>query len=164
MKKTILIILGLMLWNLSAFAQLSQGKREIWQVIADSLARKLYASVFIALATAPLEIKGQGVSDGISVTFRCVVDGRVWTLKYQEPDEGDFLKLTDVCTQMVKDAEAGNFDTAKYLEMLKKGYLNGYEKQENIQTADNTNKRVNCSSLWCRKQALIIAMIKDPVV
>lgn len=250
MKKTILIILGLMLWNLSAFAQLPQGKREIWQVvratkniesnfakdtsaikgynfdsktpterlffgdynapfefyvtpsfegaygfrifrnpvnfswmfemkrvlnwdevqkkiqqefpdqiiqvalsqgldgeawrqmnrtiwakqaeesaklyevktvsfpIADSLARKLYANVFIALATAPLEIKGQGVSDGISVTFRCVVDDQVWTLNYHEPDEGDFLKLTDICTQMVKDAEAGNFDTAKYLAML----------------------------------------------
>lgn len=86
--------------------------------IADSLARKLYANVFIALATAPPEIKGQGVNDGISVTFRYVVDGQVWTLNYHEPDEGDLLKLTDVCTQMVKDAEASNFDTTKYLEML----------------------------------------------
>lgn len=86
--------------------------------ISDSLARQLYAKVFIALVTSPAEIKGQGIRDGISVTFRCVVDDQLWTLKYHEPDEGDFLKLTNTCTEMVKDAEVGNFDTAKYLEML----------------------------------------------
>lgn len=33
MKKMILIILGLILWDFSAFAQFPQGKREIWQVV-----------------------------------------------------------------------------------------------------------------------------------
>lgn len=110
--------------NKVIFAKRQEESAKLYEVktvsfpIADSLARKLYANVFIALVTVPSEIKGQGVRDGISVTFRCVVDDQVWTLKYHEPDEGDFLKLTDVSTQMVKDAEAGNFDTAKYLEML----------------------------------------------
>lgn len=110
--------------NRTIWAKQAEESAKLYEVktvsfpIADSLARKLYANVFIALATAPPEIKGQGVRDGILVTFRCVVDDQVWTLNYHEPDEGDFLKLTDICTQMVNDAEAGNFDTAKYLEML----------------------------------------------
>lgn len=112
--------------NQTIWAKQKEESAKLYEVktvsfpINDSLARQLYAKVFIALATSPAEIKGQGVRDGISVTFRCVVDDQVWTLKYHEPDDGDFLKLTNICTEMVKNAEEGNFDTAKYLEMLNK--------------------------------------------
>ncbi len=91
--------------------------KTIFFPVNDSLARKLYAKAFIALVTSPAEIKGQGVRDGISVTFRCVVGDQVWTLKYHEPED-DFLKLTDICAQMVNDAEEGTFDAQKYLELL----------------------------------------------
>ena len=84
--------------------------------IADSLARRLCADLFVALATAPDTIRGQGVFDGLSATFRSAADDRVWTLKYHEPDEGDFLRLTELCTRMIRDAETDAFDPRKYMQ------------------------------------------------
>lgn len=110
--------------NRAIFDKRQEESAKLYQIktvsfpIYDSLATKLYAQIFIALANSPKEVKGGIVKDGTFTTFRCVNGDEMWTLKYHQPDEGDFLKLTNICTRMIEDASSGTFDAQKYLKLL----------------------------------------------
>lgn len=88
--------------------------------VSDSLAEKLYHSIWKALDAAPKESKTDGlIRDGYSVKFRCVDGDNLLTLKYYIP-EGEFLQLSDICTLITKDIFANTFDESKYLGLLEK--------------------------------------------
>lgn len=61
------------------------------------------------------------VSDGENVTFRCVAGDELWSLMVHNP-QGRALKLSNLFSQMVIDAEDGNYklDEKKYSKLLDK--------------------------------------------
>jgi hypothetical protein len=69
------------------------------------------------------DFKAKGVppemSDGYTVTFRTVVDDEVWSLNIHMP-EGDALKMSDFCRQIIKDVEANKFNESNYTTLLEK--------------------------------------------
>jgi hypothetical protein len=85
--------------------------------IKNDFAEKLYAATVASIEN----FKGKGIPpiilDGYVVTFRCVVGDEVWTLTIHEP-KGELLQLTDICNQIIKDAEANSLNELKYVELL----------------------------------------------
>jgi len=57
------------------------------------------------------------IEDGYLVTFRTVVVDEVWTLEIHMP-EGNALKLSDLCRQIITDAISNKFDEPKYITFL----------------------------------------------
>lgn len=77
--------------------------------VNQKFVEKLYSTVSKAIDN----FKGKGVmpmiTDGYSVTFRCIVEDEVWTLTVHMPG-GYIGKLTGICEQIIKDAETNEPD------------------------------------------------------
>lgn len=85
--------------------------------ISNLLAEKLYEKMGSFIGN----FKGKGVPgiifDGYSVTFRTVVEDEVWSLWILMP-QGDALKMTDLCLQIIKDADANQLNEREYIRTL----------------------------------------------
>ena len=57
------------------------------------------------------------LSDGDLVTFRTVVEDKVWSLCIHEP-QGSALKMSNLCRRIITDARENQLDEAKYLFVL----------------------------------------------
>lgn len=88
--------------------------------ISDLFAEKLYAKFvsfiddFKAKELEPNLLMG----DGETTVFRCIVDQEIWTLSIPFKTEEKARELSDLCKQIVEDAEAGRFDESKYIGRL----------------------------------------------
>ena len=88
--------------------------------ISDLFAEKLYAKFvsfiddFKAKELEPNLLMG----DGETTVFRCIVDQEIWTLSIPFKTEEKARELSDLCKQIVEDAEAGRFDESKYIGPL----------------------------------------------
>ena len=88
--------------------------------ISDLFAEKLYAKFvsfiddFKAKELEPDLLMG----DGETTVFRCIVDQEIWTLSIPFKTEEKARELSDLCKQIVEDAEAGRFDESKYIGRL----------------------------------------------
>ena len=88
--------------------------------ISNRLAEKLYAKFvsfiddFKAKELEPNLLMG----DGETTVFRCIVDQEIWTLSIPFKTEEKARELSDLCKQIVEDAEAGRFDESKYIGRL----------------------------------------------
>ena len=85
--------------------------------ISDEFASILYnkAVSFIdnfMVKGVPLIITG-----GYSVIFRVVVEDEVWSLWIHEP-QGNSKKMSDLCRQIITDAQNSQFDESKYMSIL----------------------------------------------
>ena len=91
--------------------------------ISDLFAEKLYAKFvsfiddFKAKELEPNLLMG----DGETTVFRCIVDQEIWTLSIPCKTEEKARELSDLCKQIVEDAEAGRFDESKYIGSLEYG-------------------------------------------
>ena len=91
--------------------------------ISDLFAEKLYAKFvsfiddFKAKELEPNLLMG----DGETTVFRCIVDQEIWTLSIPLKTEEKARELSDLCKQIVEDAEAGRFDESKYIGSLEYG-------------------------------------------
>ena len=91
--------------------------------ISDLFAEKLYAKFvsfiddFKAKELEPNLLMG----DGETTVFRCIVDQEIWTLSIPFKTEEKARELSDLCKQIVEDAEAGRFDESKYIGTLEYG-------------------------------------------
>ena len=91
--------------------------------ISDLFAEKLYAKFvsfiddFKAKELEPNVLMG----DGETTVFRCIVDQEIWTLSIPFKTEEKARELSDLCKQIVEDAEAGRFDESKYIGSLEYG-------------------------------------------
>ena len=91
--------------------------------ILDLFAEKLYAKFvsfiddFKAKELEPNLLMG----DGETTVFRCIVDQEIWTLSIPFKTEEKARELSDLCKQIVEDAEAGRFDESKYIGSLEYG-------------------------------------------
>ena len=91
--------------------------------ISDLFAEKLYAKFvsfiddFKAKELEPNLLMG----DGETTVFRCIVDQEIWTLAIPFKTEEKARELSDLCKQIVEDAEAGRFDESKYIGSLEYG-------------------------------------------
>ena len=94
--------------------------------ISDLFAEKLYAKFvsfiddFKAKELEPNLLMG----DGETTVFRCIVDQEIWTLSIPFKTEEKARELSDLCKQIVEDAEAGRFDESKYIGSLEYGQEN----------------------------------------
>jgi hypothetical protein len=93
-------------------------KIDSWSYPINNLfAEKLYEKMssfidnFKAKGVPPI------ILDGYSVTFRTVVDDEVWSLWIHLP-QGNALKMSDLCRQIITDGCAGKLDESKYIELL----------------------------------------------
>ena len=91
--------------------------------ISDLFAEKLYAKFvsfiddFKAKELEPNLLMG----DVETTVFRCIVDQEIWTLSIPFKTEEKARELSDLCKQIVEDAEAGRFDESKYIGSLEYG-------------------------------------------
>ena len=102
--------------------QSSEERYELYEVetlifplyhIGDRLREKLTALVVSFRAEG-----GQAMdSDGYTATFRCVIGDEVWTLCIHEPQRRA-LQMSNLCRQIIEDAQVGRFDEWKYVRML----------------------------------------------
>ena len=85
--------------------------------ITDQFAEKLYEKMVLFID----KFKVKGIPPisygGYWVTFRNVVEDEVWSLKIADP-QGDALKMSNLCRQIIKDAQANQLDEAKYISVL----------------------------------------------
>ncbi len=107
-------------FNGEMWAKRSKERLELYRVdktiapVTDAFAEKLYTKIVSSIATAQDELKSKDILvDGMAVTFRCIVGDDLWTFKYHGP-EGEFLQLTELCTRIVNDIEAGTFKESSY--------------------------------------------------
>ena len=90
--------------------------------ISNLFARKMHEKISTSINNFKGTIyreegREQVVLDGEIMTFRCVVEDEVWTLRIHVP-EGDIKKLSKFCEQIFSDAKADKFDESKYLGLL----------------------------------------------
>jgi hypothetical protein len=57
------------------------------------------------------------IVDGYTVTFRCVIGDELWTLTIHMPQRRA-RQMSDLCRQMIEDAQLGEFDESKYAQIL----------------------------------------------
>ena len=85
--------------------------------IGDKFAKKLHKKMSALIDN----FKGTGIpniiGDGYTATFRCVVEDEAWSLNIHMP-QVETLKFSNFCRQIIDDANAGNFDEAKYVDLL----------------------------------------------
>lgn len=96
--------------------------------VGNSLADELYDKVAAAIANFkgkknhPVPIDGYNavtiLTDGYTVTFRCVVEDEVQMLAIHMP-KGALSKLADICNLLIKDAEANLLYEEKYIRLLR---------------------------------------------
>jgi hypothetical protein len=85
--------------------------------ISDRFAEKLYKKMVSFIDNFKAKGRLMLSADGYSVTFRNIVDDEVWSLKIHEP-QGNALKMSDLCRQIITDAKKNTFDELKYIEVL----------------------------------------------
>jgi hypothetical protein len=80
---------------------------------AEKLHDKMAALIdnFKATGIPPISL------DGYSVTFRTVVEDEVWSLAIHMPG-GEALKMTDICRQIIEDADANKLNETRYITLL----------------------------------------------
>jgi hypothetical protein len=85
--------------------------------IKNEFAEKLHDKIAALIDN----FKGSGVppdmADGISVTFRTVVEDEVWSLMIHAP-RGEAHKMANLCRQIITDAETDSLNESKYIELL----------------------------------------------
>lgn len=85
--------------------------------VSNELSEKLYAKMKRLIDGFKAEGIPPIIADGYSVTFRCVVEDELWTLRIAMPQDKALL-LSDICRQILTDAQAGRLDESKYLKSL----------------------------------------------
>jgi len=83
--------------------------------ISDQFAETVYK--YIVSFTATFQAKGKPppyIADGYSVKFRTVKDDLVWTLRIYLP-QGNALKLSNLCREIITDSSSDKFDEKKYI-------------------------------------------------
>jgi hypothetical protein len=86
--------------------------------VSDQFAEKLYQKMVLFIDNFKVKGRLMPVTDGYSVIFRNVVDDEVWSLKIHLP-EGNALKLSDFCRQIMTDIETNTFkESTRYIELL----------------------------------------------
>jgi hypothetical protein len=122
--------------NREAFAKQKEEKLKLFKIenlffpVSDQFAEKLYEKTvsfihdFNPKANPELIVNVNnsmqtiGISvDGYSVSFRTIVEGKMWTLRIHMP-RGNALKMTDFCRRIIEDAIAGKFSELMYLQIL----------------------------------------------
>ncbi|MDE5945660.1 MAG: hypothetical protein K2G93_08800 [Rikenella sp.] len=86
--------------------------------LSDTLAARLYDRTVRTIDTYVSPGKPLMICDGYSVVFRTVVGNDLWTFRIDNPTE-EPERLSDLFRAMIADVEAGRFDEAKYLDMLR---------------------------------------------
>ncbi|GHT63379.1 hypothetical protein AGMMS50239_19210 [Bacteroidia bacterium] len=85
--------------------------------VNNLFAEKLHETFVASITDFVGKGRPAGIRDGYSATFRCVVEDEVWTLTIQVP-QGEFLKLTDICKQIMENIETNTLNESKYVELL----------------------------------------------
>lgn len=117
------------MWRAMAAERLKRYRIEAHSIpISDRLADRLYETTREGIRSVEPEKKrytadGDEITtvifDGAVATFRCVVDDdMVWVLRYHAPT-GELKRLSELFRAMIADVEAGTFDEAKYLGLLR---------------------------------------------
>ena len=85
--------------------------------IGDQFAEKLYKKMGSFIEKFKVKGLPNGIDDGYCVTFRTVVEDEVWSLWIHEP-QGNALKMSNLCRQIIADAKENQLDEAKYISVL----------------------------------------------
>lgn len=97
--------------------------------VSDQFAEKFYKNLFYFINNfkarkSPPVISSDNVInrrtvilDGYSVLFRIVGDDEVWSLNIVDP-QGNALKMSNLCLQIISDALKNEFDESKYMSIL----------------------------------------------
>lgn len=85
--------------------------------ISTELVEKLQSKMAMLIDNFRAEGVPPTISDGYTVTFRCVVKDELWTLSIHVPQE-KALFLSEICKQMIMDAKTQTLNESKYLESL----------------------------------------------
>ena len=86
--------------------------------ISDKFAEKLYKEMVSIIDNFKARGIPPFINGGYSVTFRAAVeDNELWTLKIHVPT-GNALKMSDICRQILKDANENKFDEKSYIKLL----------------------------------------------
>ena len=89
--------------------------------VSDQFAEKIYKKMVSLIENFKSKDEfDEIILDGYFVTFRVVVEAEVWSLNIHEPS-GNALKMSDLCRQILKDANSKKLDEAKYIKILE-GY------------------------------------------
>ena len=87
-------------------------------LISNQFAEILYKKMISVIEN----YKGKGIAplidDGYVVTFRTVVDDEIWSLIIHCPQGGGALKMSNICKQIVADANKSKLDEASYIKLL----------------------------------------------
>lgn len=86
--------------------------------ISKELAEKIHDKTLLLIEN----FRGVGIpaniSDGFGVTFRCVKDDELWTLRIHTPEEGKILKFSDLFRQLITESFDNKMKETKYLKLL----------------------------------------------
>jgi hypothetical protein len=85
--------------------------------ISDKFAEKLYKKMVSFINNFKAKGIPPTIKDGYSVTFRNVVDDEVWSLRIHMPN-GKASLITNLCMDMISDANDGQLDESMYLPVL----------------------------------------------
>jgi hypothetical protein len=85
--------------------------------ISNRFAEELYKKMASFIDNFKAKGIPPGIFDGYRVVFRSVVEDEVWSLNIHMPN-GDALKMSDLCRQIITDARAHKLDESKYLTTL----------------------------------------------
>lgn len=86
--------------------------------VSDIFADNIYTKTVNTIDIYTAKGKPAMVFDGDMITFRSVVGAEVWTFTIHAPS-GDTKKTSDLFRAMIADVQAGTFDEAKYIKILK---------------------------------------------
>ena len=85
--------------------------------ISNQFAERLYKKMGVFIGNFKAKGVPPVIFDGYWVTFRTVVDDEVWSLNIHAP-QGDALKMSDLCMQIIADALANKLDEQRYITVL----------------------------------------------
>jgi hypothetical protein len=85
--------------------------------VSKAFAEKLHEKMALLIDSFKAEGIPPIISDGNTLTFRCVVGAEVWTLTIHEPQRRA-LQLMDICRQIITDGCDKKINERKYIEML----------------------------------------------
>ena len=86
--------------------------------ISDQFAEHLQRQMIWFIGTFKARGVPLTIADGYSVTFRTIVGDEVWSLNVHEP-QGDIVKLSNVCRQIITDVTNNQLDDLKYVFILR---------------------------------------------
>jgi len=85
--------------------------------VSNQFAEKMYNNMVLLIDNAKARGTQLLVIHGYEVTFRAVVEDEVWSLTIHMPF-GDALKMSDLCRQIIDDADNDKLNEAKYIKIL----------------------------------------------